>query len=208
MIVSIIGTDVNIRREAFGEVLGAELPTAYVRSENTNQLMSFADAEDLFGGKVIVVLEQVGNDTEGRDTLKKVLKELETSKNLFIVDEPFVETSFIKTLEKHSDKLYDARVEKTKGKDPFVLTNAILKRDKKEAWLAWMSVRDLDGEPLQGALWWRVRTLLEGVKDGKKSAYTESELAKMGFTLVEMSHRAHRGEVDLKDELEKFVLSI
>ena len=95
-----------------------------------------------------------------------------------------------------------------KGQDAFGLANAILKRDKKEAWLQWMKVRDMDAEPVQGTLWWRVRTLWEGVKDGKRCAYSEEELSRMGFNLVQMSHRAHRGEVDFKEELEKFVLSI
>ena len=208
MIFSIVGTSINIRKKAFEEVLKGEKPTAYIRTDNMWELEALINAEDLFGGKVIVLVEQVGNDAEGRDTLKKYLKEIESSKNLFIIDEPFIEASFIKTLEKYSKKLFDAREEKVKGKDPFILTNAILKRDKKVAWLAWMEVRELDAEPVQGALWWRVRTLWEGAKEGKISAYSEDELAKMGLALVEMSHRAHRGEVDLKEEIEKFVLSI
>ena len=208
MIYSIVGTSITVRKKAFEEVLKGRVPTAYVRSDTIWELEALINAEDLFGGEVIVLVEQVGVDADGRDTLKKVLKELDASKNLFIIDEPFVETSFVKTLEKYSKKVFDGREEKAKGKDPFVLTNAIMKRDKKEAWLAWMEIRDLDAEPVQGALWWRVRTLWDGVKEGKKSAYSEEELANMGFALVTMSHRAHRGEVDLKEEIEKFVLSI
>ena len=208
MIFSIVGTSIHIRKKSFEEILKGLTPTAYIRFENVWELEALINAEDLFGGEVIVLVEQVGNDADGRDVLKKSLKEMESSKNLFIIDEPFVETSFVKTLEKYSKKLFDGREEKTKGKDPFSITNAILKRDKKSAWLAWMEVRDLDAEPVQGALWWRVRTLWEGVKEGKKAAYSEEELSKMGFSLIEMSHRAHRGEVDLKEELEKFVLSI
>ncbi len=208
MIFSIVGTSVEVRKKAFEEALKGRTPSAYVRSDTTWELDALINASDLFGGEVIVLVEQVGVDAIGRDILKKNLKEMEESNNLFIIDEPFVETSFVKTLEKHSEKLFDGREEKTKAKDPFVLTNAIMKRDKKGAWLAWMEVRDLDAEPVQGALWWRVRTLWEGVKEGKKSAYSEEELAKMGFWLVEMSHRAHRGETDLKEEIEKFVLSI
>jgi len=208
MIYSIIGTNIQIRKKAFEEVLQGRSPSAYVRSNNVWELDAFIDAGDLFGGEVIVLIEQVGADAEGRDALKKILKNLEESKNLFIIDEPFVETNFAKTLDKHSKKLFNAKEEKTKGKDPFGITSAIMKRDKKEAWLAWMEVRDLDAEPVQGALWWRVRTLWEGVKEGKVSAYTEEELAQMGLTLVTMSHRAHRGEVDLREEIEKFVLSI
>ena len=208
MIVSIIGTDINIRKKALAEVLKGRNPTAYVRSDNTWELNHLINAEDLFGGEVIALVEQVGQDAEGRDILKSHLKEMEASKNLFIIDEPFIETTFVKTLEKYSKELFDGRVEKVKGQDAFGLANAILKRDKKEAWLEWMKVRDMDAEPVQGTLWWRVRTLWEGVKDGKRCAYSEEELSRMGFNLVQMSHRAHRGEVDFKEELEKFVLSI
>ena len=74
--------------------------SAYVRRDTLWELEAFVNAEDLFGGEVIVLVEQVGGDAEGRDSLKKILKEMETSKNLFIIDEPFVETSFVKTLEK------------------------------------------------------------------------------------------------------------
>lgn len=208
MIVSIIGTDINIRKKALAEVLKGRNPTAYVRSDNTWEFNHLINAEDLFGGEVIALVEQVGQDAEGRDILKSHLKEMEASKNLFIIDEPFIETTFVKTLEKYSKELFDGRVEKVKGQDAFGLANAILKRDKKEAWLQWMKVRDMDAEPVQGTLWWRVRTLWEGVKDGKRCAYSEEELSRMGFSLVQMSHRAHRGEVDFKEELEKFVLSI
>lgn len=208
MIFTIIGTDAHSRKEAQNEVLRGRHPTAYVRSDNTWELSHLINAEDLFGGEVIALIEQVGSSAEGRDTLKSFLKEMETSKNIFIIDEPFVETTFVKTLEKYSEALFDAREDKVKGKDAFALANAILKRDKKEAWLEWMKVRDMDAEPVQGTLWWRVRTLWEGVKEGKKSLYTEEELARMGFNLVQMSHRAHRGEADLREELEKFVLSI
>lgn len=208
MIVSIFGTSVTVRKKALDEVLKGKHPTAYVRADTTWELNHLTNAEDLFGGEVIVLVEQVGSNAEGRDILKSNFKDMGASKNLFIIDEPFIETTFIKTLEKYSEKSFDAREEKIKGKDPFGLTNAIMIRDKKNAWLAWMEVRDLDAEPVQGALWWRVRTLWEASKVGKKSAYTEDELARMGFNLVQMSHRAHRGEADLREEIEKFVLSI
>jgi DNA polymerase III delta subunit len=208
MIYSIIGTDIHTRKEALNAILKGRNPTAYVRSDNTWELNHLINADDLFGGEVIALVEQVGTNAEGRETLKNAFKEMELSKNIFIIDEPFIETTFVKTLEKYSETLFDAREEKVKGKDAFGLANAILKRDKKEAWLEWMKVRDMDAEPVQGTLWWRVRTLWEGVKEGKKSLYTEAELARMGFNLVEMSHRAHRGEADLREELEKFVLSI
>jgi hypothetical protein len=208
MIVSIYGTNITVRKKALESVLKGKHPTAYVRTDTTWELSHLINAEDLFGGEVIVLVEQVGSTAEGRDILKDNFKDMEASKNLFIIDEPFIETTFIKTLEKYSKETFDAREQKIKGKDPFTLTNAIMKRDKKNAWLAWTEVRDLDAEPVQGALWWRVRTLWEGVKEGKKSAYSEDELAKMGFDLVAMSHRAHRGETDLHEEIEKFVLSI
>lgn len=208
MIYSIIGTDISIRKSALKEVLRDRNPTAYVRSDNTWELSHLINAEDLFGGEVIALVEQVGGNAEGREILKDSLKSMEVSKNIFIIDEPFIETTFVKTLEKYSEAVFDAREEKTKGKDAFGLANAILKRDKKQAWLEWMKVRDMDAEPVQGTLWWRVRSLWEGVKDGKRCAYSEDELAMMGYSLVAMSHRAHRGEADLREELEKFVLSI
>jgi DNA polymerase III delta subunit len=207
MIYSVIGTKYEVRQKAFNVIKKHGEPTHIIR-DASESIDSLIDAQSLFGETIIVWLEQLGNNKEGRDMLKELLSRMKESRTIFVIDEPFVETHFAKTLEKYSEGFWDGREEKEKGKDPFALTDAIAKRDKKTAWTSYMAIRDLDGEPVQGALWWKVKTMLEAVKQGRKTAYSEEELTSMLTHLMHMSHRAHKGEVDLKEEIEKLVLSI
>ena len=106
----------------------------------------------------------------------------------------------------------------TRAKDPFanlileeptVNSIAFAKRDKKEAWKVFMSLRgDVEGEAIQGALWWKFQGLWQSVKDGKKTAFTQEECERIGGELVRSTVRAHRGERDLLIELERIILSI
>jgi hypothetical protein len=205
---AVFGTERVKRTKGFDSFLKGRIVSFSIRKENAYQLPALIEASDIFGGEIVVMLEQVGSDAEGRDVIKKYGEGMKNSKNLFILDEPFADANFVKTLTKYSADTVDAREEKVKEADPFSFVNAFALRDKKNAWTEWMKVRELDAEPIHGALWWKIKMLWQSAKDGRRSVFTEDELASIGHKLVAASHKAHRGEVDLKEEMEKLTLSL
>lgn len=208
MLYVVVGTDVEIRKKGLLKILHGRNPSLYLRKETMFQVPALIDAQDIFGGEVIVMLEQVGNDAEGRELLKGLLKAMQTSKNIFILDEPFIDTSFVKTVAKYAELIIEAKEEKVKEGFPTAFLSSFEKKDKKQAWVEWMNLRDKEVELIHGALWWKVKTLWSGVLQGKKSAFSKEELAALGFALVTGSHKAHRGEADLREEIEKVVLGL
>lgn len=213
MIFTIIGTDIKKRNRAFLEVLKGKEISSHIYSNNIYMLESLISAQDIFGGEVVVVMEQTmeksrDDEKENKEIVKKLLPQIAESKNIFIVDEPFADANRLKTLEKYSEKIFDCREEKTKERNAFALCDALEKRDRKMAFVEWMKVKDLTGEVTHGAIWWKVRTMWEDGLEGRELKYSKEEIEEMGKKLIDMSHDAHRGKTDLKREIEKLVLGI
>lgn len=213
MIYSIIGTDIKKRNRAFSEVLKGKDISSHIYSNNIYMLEPLISAQDIFGGEVIVVMEQTmdksrSDEKENKEVVKKLLPAISESKNIFIIDEPFADANRVKSLEKYSEKIFDCREEKVKEKNAFALCDALERRDRKMAFVEWMKIKDLTGEVTHGAIWWKVRSMWEDGLEGRELKYSKEEIELMGRKLIDMSHEAHRGEVDLKDEIEKLVLGI
>lgn len=209
MIYSLVGTDSKVREKALLELGKLGSPTAHIYTEHISALPALIEASSLFGDKVIAHVLQTLEKAESRDFVYELLPSMETSENIFVIDEPFADANRTKRLEKYSKKVFDARVAKEKEISPFGLTNAFARRDKKNAWLEWMKVRDvLEMEALQGALWWNFQTVWADVKSGKPSKFTLAECEEFGGRIMRSVVLAHRGELDLGKELESIILSI
>ena len=147
-----------------------------------------------------MIYSLVGTDTLRRE---KAYKELASLGSIS------VHIYRVKRLEKYSTKVFDAREEKVESATPFALCNAFARRDKKQAWLEWMKLRDTDSaEAIQGALWWKMKTIWEDTKSGKATKFSEKECELFASRIIRASLDAHRGEKDLKVELESIVLSV
>jgi hypothetical protein len=209
MIYAIVGTDTKKRERAQEKLSGLGAATAHIYSEHIATLEALTEASSLFGEKIIANVLQVMDAASSRDELIRLLPSMQESLNIFIVDEPFADANRVKRLEKYAKEVFDAREEKTRGTDPFSLCNAFAKRDKKQAWLEWMALRDVESaEAIQGALWWKFQTIWGDVKSGKPAKFTLSECEEIGKRLLTSSIKAHRGEGDLWVELESIILSI
>lgn len=213
MIFSIIGTDIKKRNKAFAEVLKGKDISSHIYSNNIYMLEPLISAQDIFGGEVVVVMEQTmekarGDEESNKEIVKKLLPAISESKNIFIIDEPFADVFTVRNLEKYSKEVFDCREEKIKERNAFVLCDAIDKRDRKQAFVEWMKIKDLTPEMVHGAIWWKVRTIWEIILQGGSAKYSLDEIELMGKKLIDMSHDAHRGETDLKRGIEKLVLGI
>lgn len=209
MIYSIIGTKKEIRDKAQKEFSLLGEVTQVLYSEHVDSLKGHIDALDMFGGTVIVVCNQLGDSASSKETLVLLLDEMEKSDTIFIIDEPFADVNLGNRLKKVSKKFFDAREEKNKDTRVFALCDSFVVRDKKQAWLDFVAIRDtVEGEAIVGALWWKFQTVWLSTTSGKKTAFTISDCERIGGDLVRSSILAHRGKRDLIVEIEKIILSL
>lgn len=209
MIYAIVGTEQHKREKAFKELAKHGEPQAHLYSLQVLGVQPLIQASSLFGGAVVVQLIQMLEKASDREVVYNLLPDMKTSPNIFIIDEPFADVNRVKKLEKFSEKVFDAREEKEVSVTPFALCNAFARRDKKGAWLEWMALRDVEStEAIQGALWWKFQTVWGDVRSGRPAKFTLSECEDIGRQILVSSIEAHRGEKDLKAELERIVLSV
>lgn len=212
MIYTLIGTDAKKREKALAEIAKLGVPSAHIYGEQVSALKPLIEAGSLFGDKVIAHLIQTLERAETREYVYGLLADMEESENIFFIDEPFADANRAKKLEKYSKKLFDARgpvEEKEKGTSPFSLSNAFARRDKKAVWVEWMKLRDsIEPEAVQGALWWKFQSVWSDARSGKPGKYTLEECEQIGGRILRSIILAHRGEADLKIELESILLSI
>lgn len=209
MIYALIGTGSAQREKALANIARLGAPTAHLYGEHVGDLEPLIASSSLFGEKIIVHLVQAMEKAEGRERVYELLPAMKESQNIFIIDEPFADQHRSKKIEKYADELYDAREEKEKETSPFALCNAFARRNKKEVWEEWMRLRDeIEPEAIQGALWWKWGTVWSDVKSGKPGKYSVKECEELGGRIMRSSILAHRGERDLKVEIESILLSI
>ncbi len=208
MIYVLVGTDSKKRETALAEISKLGNPTAHIYGEQISALQPLIEASSLFGDKIIAHLIQTLEKADVREHVYDLLSDMQESENIFVIDEPFADANRLKKLEKVSVKLFDTRAEKEREADPFSLCNAFVRRDKKAVWVEWMKLRDMEPEAIQGALWWKFQILWSDVLSGRPGKFTLKECEEFGGRILRSSILAHRGERDLKVELESIILSI
>ncbi len=209
MIYALVGTERTKRDKAHKEIAKVGAPTAHIYAEQISALKPLIEATSLFGDKVIAHLIQTLDKAETREYVYDLLPLMKESPNIFVLDEPFADANRFKKLQKFVEVMFDAREEKEETASPFALANAFSRRDKKSVWLEWMKVRDVESpEAIQGMLWWKFQTIWSDVKSGRPGKFTLSECEELGGRILRSSILAHRGEKDLKVELESIILSI
>ena len=209
MIYSIVGTHKEIREKGNRELSELGVVSQYIYSEQVEELRSHVDAIDLFGSPVIITCVQIGDLATAMDVLVGLLPQLEVSNNIFIIDEPFADVHLINRLQKVSKKLFNGKEEKVKDFSVFKIADAVAIRDKKQAWVTFIALREtLEGEAIAGALWWKFQSVWQTTKAGRKTAYTLPECERVGGDIMRASILAHRGKLDLMTEIERIILSL
>ena len=209
MIYALIGTDAKKREKALAQIARLGIPSAHIYAEQIYQLAPLVEATSLFGDTVIAHLIQVLEKAEAREHVYDLLPSMKESQNIFVIDEPFADANRMKKIEKYVETLYDAREEKGFEVTPFALATAFARRDKKAVWIEWMKLRDTESpEAIAGALQWKFGTVWSDIRSGRPGKFTQEECEVFGGRILRASILAHRGERDLKVELESILLSI
>lgn len=205
MIVYLFGKDVSVRKRAheYVKTCGSVTHYFYEQTVSDNALTELAEGVSLFGDRTVVSIEG-GLSKVSKETLI-LLKKGET---VFFFDE----LDALKIDEEkivYADHVFDGIVKKERDEFPFPLCNAIKRRDKKEAWLEFLKVKEKDeAELLHGAILWQVRAIHKDIIEGKKHAFTEREIERLHKELVEVFHDAHNGKLSLMNGLEMFVMRV
>lgn len=209
MIYSIVGTDTKTRERARQETVKLGEVTRRIYSEDIDSLLPLINVNSLFGDISIVECVQLFDNAVSKEKVLGLLEEMSESATIFIIDEPFADANRTNKLAKFSKKLFDAREEKSKDVEVFTLVDYFIKRDKKNAWVTWLRLKEKsEGGAIQGALWWKFTQLWQAAIEGKRTAFSKEECEVFGGKLLRSVVLAHKGEKDLDEELEKLILSL
>lgn len=210
MIYTVVGTNKEKREKAMEWLSKLGTPNASLYSEQIAALRPLVEATNLFGEKIIAHVIQTMEVASSREEVTKLLGEMQDSKNTFIIDEPFADANRVKKLEKYSEKMFDCREQGPGEASPFPMCNAFARRDKKQAFIEWMKIKDISEpvEMIHGALWWKMKTIWEDTLSGKPTKFTKDECEYFAGKIMRATMDSYRGKGNLKDRLEEIILEV
>lgn len=172
-----------------------------------NAILSFASQVQLFGESPVIVIENI--ILENENILDKdVLSAMQNSQNTFILSEDKLTQVVVKKYKKHlKESILCEKKESTKPKsNSFIIADKYAKRDKVGTWASYIELINQGESPeaVSGILFWKIKTM---ILSNSTRPYSQDELAKSSANLVDIYHKSHRGEIDMRIALEKFILS-
>jgi len=189
-----------------------------------------ARGSELFGGKSFLVLNATLENTNTKEIVAGLFKEMASSENEFFLIENKATKEIIAKCEKAGGDAVSFEESKTKAKPNFSifsLADAFGQRDRKSAWLMLREAfdKEIAPEEVHGVLFWELKTLLLAHNESGESemssglnpfvykkaknfskSFTRKELENMSGKMVRLYHDAHRGILDLETGLELFLL--
>jgi hypothetical protein len=168
-------------------------------------LENLAGSGGLFRKNFFVVLENV-LDSDTKDFILNKLVLLQESLNTFVFSEISVPKDIIKKFEETKAEIQESQLKIFKNEiNPFSITYPFEKKDKKETWVVLNKLTEegILPENIAGILFWKIKAMILA-QNSKK--YRAEELTKMSSKLVSLYHDSHRGLLDFKTGLEKFIL--
>ena len=193
-----------------------------------NELMK---TDNLFFDRNLILGKRLFTNSLISDYLLNNLENLELSKNIFILWEEEINTKYLNSIKKCSQKIYKfnssfSRLDKKDSRNPnlFRITDAFAARKKENTWVLYQQEL-FKGTPIEDIFWtivWQVKSLM-AVKTGegkdlhpfvyKKvqkavSLFKKGELGGYFAELIDLYHKNRRGVGDLSIGLEKLILRI
>jgi len=187
-------------------------------------------SQGLFESKVIVYLKNITENESVGSEFKKLVKDMATSNSIFVWVEKSLKKPELETLKEYAEKSFiESEVAKEKSEEfnTFKIGDAFGGRDKKNFWKYILDARNrgIVGEEIHGILWWQLKSIIlvskaeNPIDTGLKpfvfsksksflKNFKEEELQNLADRFIEIYHRAHRGECDIYDELEKIALEM
>lgn len=186
-----------------------------------------AEGVSLFGGGQVIIIDTLSEDPTAFSSLLNLLLVMETSPHHFVMIEGALNATEKKKITKHAVSAEEITADKKERFNAFLLTEALLRKDKKSLWLllaeAWKE--GLSNEEIVGILLWQVKVLrlvektTSAEEAGQKPfVYSKAKRALIGFNkgdleqmsreLLSIYHDGHAGRVDTSIGLEEWVLKL
>lgn len=233
MIIVLTGNNQILKNKEMESLLAKEggsdsfLMLSFDDNQPVTLLEEMIRSEDIFGKPVL--LKIVASDSKVYfDVFKNTLSRFDKSKDICVVFTPSLTKPERIFFEKANATIKDFTFTKAKESPlVFALTDALIKKDKKNAWIIFQRMIDTNTAPeeIHGALWWQWKTLSLVVSKEKNIAkknispyvFSKSEAAskKIGekeiqnglSMLMKMFQNSRRGTSDLIHQIELFILT-
>lgn len=224
MLYIIYGNNIEKKKKALSVIGEINI---YIGIDNTdlyNDLSSQIYSQDLWGDKQIIALDSLMQSADSRDIVYAQLESLRDSDNIFIIIENSIHSATLDKLKKFATNVVDATIgeyvnnrgnNRVEEKSPFALCDHIAALDRKRAWLELTKLYDTDveSEPLHGAIWWKLKTVMASSSHGIITPNAPADRSSIispdrTFDFIMISLRAHNGECDFRREMERWVLAI
>ena len=215
----IINGDKQIERDkAYKNIGRATLEIDDSIEDKIGVILSHIDSIDLWGDNSIIYIINLISDKDFREFIYDNLEKIKNSDNKFVIDEVNINTATLTKLKPYATAVYNALMPPTPEISPFLLCDYIAIKDKRRAWIELQRLysHGIGAESLHGAIWWKVKTIWSSSKYtsiqkdiipiGEKYSY--NDIQTLSYDLIMIPLRAHNGECDFKNEIEKWVLSI
>ncbi len=209
MIYLYLGTDrdkARAKMSAAIEKVAKKANVVRITDANTiDDLKASLQGGGMFGGKRVLVFENVCVNLELCDVLSENLERLSKSdEDVFIFEEkPLADVR--KKLEKYAETVekFDAP-KKERDSSIFVMANALRAADKKALWVGYMReiAKGSAPEAIHGVLFWAAKDMFL-----KSSPAARTRAAGLVASLAELPHAARRRGENLEYALERFVLT-
>lgn len=191
-------------------------------------------SQELFGNETLVILSGVLEKKDDVDYILKNLKDIQSSKTIFIFLEGEITKKIFNQIKKRAEDAWfseDGINKRDVEFSIFSLTDAVGKRDKKRAWIILQRAysHGIAPESIYGTLFWHIKTLalVQGAQErgedlsnlnlkpfvvnktlGFLRNYNKTDIQKMLKGLIDVYHRAHGGKEEFDIGLEKLLLKI
>ncbi len=233
MLYVYFGNDaIRVRQEAFDFVHTLTEDDSLVTTISSDRyeegvLIDIAEGSSLFGGTQVCVIDTPSEDSEVFQHVMEQLEVMKVSQNHFIIIESALKADEKKKLLSQATKFEELTSDKKEKFNAFLLTDALLRRDKKSLWLLLMEAQknELSNEEITGVLFWQIKILrlVEKTKSAEEAGqkpfvyskakraltnFKKEELDTMSRTLLSIYHDGHLGRCDTALALEKWVLTI
>jgi len=207
MIYILSGNDTKKKNLYLKKLVKKDQPIFISQAEITKEkFFEYALSISLFGDSPVVIIEDILKNEEIKFSAKDLLV-LKDSKTIFVFLEEKLLVSDIKEYKKYStiENFSSSTTKKIPKMNVFSIADAFSRRDKIGTWILYREAVSLGVAPeeISGIIFWKIKTmLLNGTK-----VFSTSELKERSGNLVDIYHKAHRGECDFTIGLEQFILS-
>lgn len=231
------GNDIQKRREKIAnlkETLLKKRSDAEVYSFDADefsqdQLTELVSGRGLFEDKYIVFFYHVLTIEEGEEAVSVHLEKMAEAEHVFVLIEDELSDEHETKLSEHAHRIKKLHTGSTDDEqEPWPLADAYGDRESKNGWRQLhkaLASPNNTPESIQGLLWWQTKMIWLAKRtdsadeanvsgypykkaNGFEKNFSQQELYRKTKQLITMYHEAHRGEYELEDALEQFILEI